>query len=195
MGAAAAEEYVDEFVGDILRPEWMIQNEDPGRWGIAEKNFLFFTADMNESNIFRKAISGSGDFTLEVVGYGVFGASKRLIFPQWHRYPCLSVGLDFGDERHISTEACTNDARMAKNVGGEYNVITKDWDGVNRFLIRIEKRGFQYDGSIIADGERFDIGSHFMPGAPSSLFLNAWRVEDSVPEAGIFIDRVSITPN
>jgi hypothetical protein len=101
----------------------------------------------------------------------------------------------FSEQNRINIAVCTNFLAFNKKVSGKFNVINRANEQFSRFVLRIEKRGAQYLGITVLDGKEIDLGSHFMPQPPSAIFIKASNFDETVPEAGILIDRVSITPN
>jgi hypothetical protein len=198
----AAESYSDDFVGTVLRPEWRIENQDPNRFGLTEGNYLLLVSNLAEKNILSKSIDGSGDFTIELVGHGSFTLSPRPLLQEWRRGSCIIFGVMFSkqsamfsEQNRINIAVCTNFLAFNKKVSGKFNVINRANEQFSRFVLRIEKRGAQYLGITVLDGKEIDLGSHFMPQPPSAIFIKASNFDETVPEAGILIDRVSITPN
>jgi hypothetical protein len=190
----AAEDYSDDFVGDVLRPEWRIENEDPNRYGIVEGNYLLLVSNNTERNIVVKTIDGTSNFTIELLGHGTFSLAQTYI-AEWQKQACIVVGVRFSKDDRININACTERSYLSKTVNGEWNGFTHEHERFSRFLLRLEKKGVQYAGTAILDGNEIALGSHFMPQAPSAIFIEAYNAHKDVPEAGILIDRISITPN
>lgn len=191
----AAESYSDDFVGDGLRPEWRIENEDVNRYGVVEGNYLLLVSNDDDRNTIVKTIDGAGDFTIELVGNGTFSLGPPHIGGQRPRQACISLGVRFIKDNQINVSACTDRTYLSKTVEGEWNGFEHEHERFSSFLLRLKKEGVQYTGAVVLDGNEIELGSHFMPQAPSAVFIMAVNGSKNVPEAGVLVDRISITPN
>jgi hypothetical protein len=189
----AAESYSDDFVGDGLRPEWRIENEDVNRYGVVEGNYLLLVSNDDGRNAVVKTIDGTGDFTIELVGNGTLSLGPY--GSDMQKQACISVGVRFIKDNRINVSACTDRTYLSKSVEGEWNGFEHQHERFSRFLLRLKKEGVQYSGTVVLDGNEIELGSHFMPQAPSAVFIAAVNGSKDVPEAGILVDRISITPN
>jgi hypothetical protein len=189
----AAESYSDDFVGDGLRPEWRIENEDVNRYGVVEGNYLLLVSNDDSRNTIVKTIDGTGAFTIELVGNGTFSLGRY--GSDMQKQACIVVGVRFIKDNRIDVSACTDRTYLSKTVEGEWNGFEHQHERFGRFLLRLKKEGVRYTGAVVLDGNEIELGSHFMPQAPSAVFIMAVNGSKNVPEAGVLVDRISITPN
>jgi hypothetical protein len=189
----AAEAFVDEFTGDAVRPDWIIEKEDPNRYGLTDGNFLLLVSNSQRANTFVKKIDGNGDFVVELQGTASFTPVPSFD-RAWNRQTCIVLGVAFDEKEWISSGACSNRSYFWKHVG-EQNTIAKDHEYFKGFKLQLEKKGVKYTATLFIDRTKIPIGSHFMPKTPKTIYFTAITGHESVPEGAVMIDRISITPN
>ena len=163
------------------------------RYGVVEGNYLLLVSNDDGRNAIVKSIDGTGNFTIELVGNGTFSLGP--FGSDMQRQACISLGVRFIKDNRIDVSACTDRTYLSKTVEGEWNGFEHKHERFSRFLLRLKKEGVQYTGAVVLDGNEVELGSHFMPQPPSTVVITATNGSENVPEAGILIDRISITPN
>lgn len=180
----------DDFTGTSLRPEWVVNHEDPDKWALADDDYLLIVTstwsketgvinslDLNKDLPENYDISVKMIATLNNVPYKGF----NLMF--------LDIARDA--ENWVSLSVLGNGhVEFNKSYKGEISKLERSvGDTAGDVFLKVAKRGAEYEGMYSFDGSTWQtVGRQFYINLNGKPGFGAFNTSDDVADTGVRVD-------